>query len=78
MNEIDSLVERLNKYREDYYNGESSIDDEEFDFLERRLKSLDPNNDYFDQVGNRNSAGVIEIEHEIPMLSMQKDRKSVV
>lgn len=72
MNEIDSLVERLNKYREDYYNGESSIDDEEFDFLERRLKSLDPNNDYFDQVGNKNSAGVIEIEHEIPMLSMQK------
>lgn len=71
-NEIDSLVTQLNKYREEYYNGSSSISDEEFDFLERRLKTLDPNNDYFDQIGNKNSAGSIEIEHEIPMLSMQK------
>lgn len=72
MSEIDNLVKKLNKCREDYYNGSSIIDDEEFDFLERRLKSLDPNNSYFDQIGNKNSAGSIEIEHEIPMLSMQK------
>lgn len=71
-NEIDELVKKLNIYREKYYNGISEIPDEEFDFYERRLKTLDPNNSYFDKVGNKISSEFEEIEHKIPMLSMQK------
>ena len=71
--EITSLVNRLNKYRESYYNeGKSLISDEQFDFEEQRLKELDPNNDYFRQVGRSVNTRDIKIEHEIPMLSMQK------
>lgn len=71
-NEVNELVKKLNIYREKYYNGESDIPDEEFDFCERKLKTLDPNNPYFDKVGNTISKGLEEIEHKIPMLSMQK------
>ena len=71
-NEVKELVKKLNIYREKYYNGVSDIPDEEFDFYERRLKTLDPNNPYFDKVGNKVSKDVEEVEHKIPMLSMQK------
>lgn len=71
-NEVNDLVKKLNVYREKYYNGESDIPDEEFDFYERRLKTLDPNNPYFDKVGNKVSKDSEEVEHRIPMLSMQK------
>ena len=38
-NEVNELVKKLNIYREKYYNGESDIPDEEFDFCERKLKT---------------------------------------
>lgn len=70
---IIKLVNKLNMYREKYYNeGISLISDEEFDFEERRLKELDPNNEYFLQVGKRTTTKDIPVEHEVPMLSMQK------
>lgn len=74
MNEnITNLVNKLNKYRESYYNGEPEVPDEKFDFEERKLKELDPNNSYFDHVGTEKSyTRDIKVEHEIPMLSMQK------
>lgn len=71
-NEVKELVKKLNLYRSKYYNGESDIPDEEFDFYERRLKTLDPNNPYFDKVGSKISGDLEEVEHKIPMLSMQK------
>lgn len=71
-NEVKDLVKKLNLYREKYYNGESDIPDEEFDFYERRLKTLDPNNPYFDKVGSKVTKDSEEVEHRIPMLSMQK------
>ena len=73
--EVRKLVDKLNLCREQYYNeGRSLISDEEFDFEERRLKELDPNNEYFRQVGRsiKNLTRDIKVEHEIPMLSMQK------
>ena len=46
--EIKKLVDKLNRWREMYYNeGETEVSDEEFDFEERRLKEMDPNNEYF-------------------------------
>lgn len=70
---INKLVERLNRCREDYYNnGLSELSDEEFDFEEERLRELDPNNSYFLKVGNKTATRDISVDHEIPMLSMQK------
>ena len=74
-NMVETLVNRLRKYREKYYEGNPIISDERFDFEERRLKELDPNNDYFYEVGYRDPKTTptnIEIKHKIPMLSMQK------
>lgn len=73
---VKELVSKLNKLREEYYNGSSDINDEEFDYYERQLKSLDPNNDYFNQVGSEINYESEKVEHEIPMLSMQKVQTS--
>lgn len=72
MENINKLVEKLMKYKEAYYNGNPLIPDEEFDFEERKLKKLDPNNEYFRKVGFNVGSRDIKIEHEVPMLSMQK------
>ena len=69
---ISDLVTYLNRFRESYYNGSPEISDEQFDFVERRLRELDPINDYFNQVGRSTLTRDIPIEHKIPMLSMQK------
>ena len=68
--EIKKLVDKLNRWREMYYNeGETEVSDEEFDFEERRLKEMDPNNEYFIQVGRKLKSNTrdIKIEHEVPM-----------
>lgn len=72
MENVSKLVNKLMKYREEYYNGTPSISDEEFDFEERKLKKLDPNNEYFRKVGFSVGSRDIKVEHEVPMLSMQK------
>lgn len=71
--EIEELVNKLNECRESYYNkGVSLMSDEEFDFEEKRLRELDPQNPYFQQIGRKTSTRDIPVEHKIPMLSMQK------
>lgn len=75
--EIESLVKKLNEYRSQYYNGFSDIDDEEFDYYERKLKELDPNNEYFNQVGAKINYDSENVEHKFPMLSMQKVQTSL-
>ena len=75
MDNVQEIVDKLNKLRESYYNDSSDMNDELFDFYERKLKLLDPNNPYFDQVGSKINYDTEEIEHEIPMLSMQKVQK---
>lgn len=72
MENVNKLVEKLMKYKEAYYNGNPLIPDEEFDFEERKLRKLDPNNEYFRKVGFKTGSRDIKVEHEVPMLSMQK------
>ena len=74
--DIKSLVDKLNEYRTQYYNGSSDIDDEEFDYYERKLKELDPNNEYFEQVGSKINYDTETVIHKYPMLSMQKVQTS--
>lgn len=72
MENINKLVDKLMKYKEAYYNGNPLIPDEEFDFEERKLRKLDPNNEYFRKVGFKTGSRDIKVEHVVPMLSMQK------
>lgn len=75
-NEIEKLVNKLNEYRYKYYNNSSEINDEEFDYYENKLKQLDPTNPYFKQVGAKLEKDDEEVEHVLPMLSMQKVQTS--
>lgn len=72
MDNVKKLVENLLKWKEAYYNGNPLIPDEQFDFEERKLKKLDPNNEYFRMIGFKTSTRDIKVEHIVPMLSMQK------
>lgn len=73
MTEVEFLVNKLNSLREKYYNESSAdINDEEFDFLEDKLRSLDPLNPYFNRVGASTNSRDTKIKHKVPMLSMQK------
>lgn len=71
MNNIEEIVNKLNKAKDDYYNGESLLSDTEFDSLEDRLKELDPGNEYFNLVGAPFKQGS-KILHLTRMKSMQK------
>lgn len=70
MNKIDDLVSKLINYKNMYYSGNPIVSDEEFDKLEDELKKLDPNNSYFNIVGNIDNEG--DVKHNFPMLSMDK------
>ena len=72
MKEIEELVNKLNDLRKKYYNDSSNVNDEEFDYYENKLRQLDPTNPYFEQVGAKINKDDEEVEHIIPMLSMQK------
>lgn len=72
MKEIEELVNKLNDLRKKYYNDSSNVNDEEFDYYENKLRQLDPTNSYFEQVGAKINKDDEEVEHIIPMLSMQK------
>ena len=71
---IAELKDYLLKCKEDYYNGTPTISDEQFDYYERKLKQMDPTNDYFNKIGAKTLTGEIKITHKIPMLSMQKEQ----
>jgi DNA ligase (NAD+) len=68
----DDIVKLLNEARDAYYNsGEPIMTDSEFDELEDKLRSIDPENPYFTAVGSE-SPSPDKIRHAIPMLSMGK------
>lgn len=71
MSIVQEIVSKLLKAKEDYYNSEPSMTDEEFDNLEDELRSLDPENVYFSIVGT-NVKGANKIKHYTPMLSCGK------
>lgn len=66
-NDIEILVKKLIEAREAYYSGKPIISDAEFDSMEDRLKSLSPENDYFDIVGGFED---VDVSHNFPMLSI--------
>jgi DNA ligase (NAD+) len=77
--EMDTLVSRLNKYQEEYYKGRPSVSDLEFDRLFDRLKVLETEfpglvnpNSPTQRVGSDTSQEFPEVEHTIPVLSLDK------
>jgi len=71
---IQELVNLLQRYRKDYYEGKATISDKEFDKLEQELRRLDPDNAYFKQVGAP-VTGPDKVLHRPRMLSLNNTRE---
>ncbi|HON89388.1 MAG TPA: NAD-dependent DNA ligase LigA [Spirochaetia bacterium] len=66
-------LENLVKYHQNaYYNGMPEITDAEFDALWDELKTLDPGNKIFSEVGKDSADGFLKREHIMPMGSQDK------
>ena len=74
MSKIDELVIKIKKYSEEYYSGESSISDEEFDALVDELRELDPSNEVLTTTG-WGGVSPTKLEHKYgPMGSLPKSK----
>ena len=72
--DVNEIVKLLLDAKEAYYNSDSPImSDAEFDALEEKLRSIDPENEYFLSVGVIADEGE-KIRHSTPMLSMMKGK----
>ena len=76
---ISELVDRLNEYRDAYYNHDTSlITDQEYDYLFDRLKSLEEkykivlSNSPTQTVGYTTVDGLKKVQHNHPLLSLDK------
>lgn len=69
LKEIENLVSHNQKLY--WENGSSDITDEEYDILLKQLEKLDKNNQLLNNI-EHNSNKVMEYEHDIPMLSLDK------
>lgn len=69
---IRELEDLIKQHQDNYYKGEATISDAEFDNLWDELKSLDPNNELFEKVGDDSLDGFPKMQHIIPMGSQQK------
>jgi DNA ligase (NAD+) len=65
------IVEQLIAAKDAYYNGEPFMTDSDFDFLENKLKLINPKNKYFNMVGI-SSPHSKKISHYYRMRSLQK------
>lgn len=68
-NKIKSMVEILSNNSKAYYNGEECMDDDSYDSLKNQLRTLDPSNPIFDEVGT-NPREERTKTHRYPMLSI--------
>lgn len=81
IDEIRSLIDQLNKYRDAYYNEQNSpISDYEYDNLYDRLKSLEDktgiiySNSPTQSVGYEVKSNLQKVKHNHPMLSLDKTK----
>lgn len=81
--EIDSLVTELKKYQHQYYRGRPSVSDVEYDRLFDRLQELESQfhelvhpDSPTHRVGSDLSQDFPEVEHTIPVLSLDKSYSS--
>lgn len=66
---MQTIVKSLIEAKEAYYDGEPIMTDAEFDALEDKLRSLNPDHEYFKVVGSVQKG---KVKHDIRMRSMQK------
>lgn len=72
---LNEIVEKLLEAKKQYYTtGNSFLTDSQFDELEEKLRSADPNNKYFSIVGT-NIKGSNNIKHNHKLLSCAKGKK---
>ena len=69
MDEIKKIVETLKDWRKAYYNGEPKVSDAD---LEDQLRQLDPENEYFDGIGEDDSGNFPKAKHVLLMGSQDK------
>ena len=72
MTRVEELVSLITEHQNNYYKGQPTISDAEFDNLWDELKTLDPGNDLLQSVGDDTLGIAIKVKHIIPMGSQQK------
>jgi DNA ligase (NAD+) len=65
------IIEQLVAAKDSYYNGEPFMTDSDFDFLENKLRILNPKSKYFNMVGI-SSPHSKKVQHYYRMRSLQK------
>ena len=69
----DSIVTQLNAASDAYYNGKPLLmDDDEFDALVEKLRTIDPKNPFFKTVGATVGAGAVKLPYLMPSLDKIK------
>jgi DNA ligase (NAD+) len=72
MMDIAQLVAQLEKYNQNYRNGNPLISDDEYDRLVEHLRLLDPQHAFLKSVEPEHFPERLEIRHPMPMLSTEK------
>lgn len=71
-NKIADLEETVSKAQEAYYNGNSIMDDDEYDALVYQLEQLDPNNQLLKKVGAEPVSSWEKVKHRVTLGSLFK------
>lgn len=70
---VKELVEKIKKADKAYYtDGSSDLSDTEYDLLKEELRSLDPDNQVLQSLGDDHSAGIATVKRKKKMLSLAK------
>jgi len=70
--EIEQLVKKLEAYNLAYRRGEPLVEDQEYDRLAEKLRSIDPLNPFLNRVEPEEFKTKREVRHPFPMLSIEK------
>lgn len=72
MDNVESLVNTLERYSTAYRQGKPLVSDAEYDTLLEQLRDLDPSHPFLDVVEPERFEGKTEVRHPAPMLSTEK------